>query len=274
VYEYLPRKPGSYPYQNIPVDHEPFYVGKGQNNRCFDHLKETLDDTDNIFKVRKIQSIQSASLQPIIIKVLETMNESEAYDLETALIKHWGRQGKDLNGCLTNIELDNRPPSQKGKPKSDEQKRKMSESYWKRVTQPDYVHPCKGKCFLSEEGRKKLSLAVKGNPKSAEAKRRCSETKKAMLADKTTHPMYGKSHSEESKRRMSETKKGKRLTADQITNQSHKWLIIPPTGDSFEITNLAQWCRDNKLSQGNMFITSTNPNKTTKGYRCRKVTTP
>ena len=54
----------------------------------------------------------------------------------------------------------------KGKPKSEETKKKMSEAN-------------KGK-HLSEETRKKLSEAAKGKPKSEETKKRMSEAKKGM----------------------------------------------------------------------------------------------
>ena len=48
-----------------PITDLPFYIGKGKNNRCYSHLKETQSNTDNIFKFRKIQSIISNGRQVI-----------------------------------------------------------------------------------------------------------------------------------------------------------------------------------------------------------------
>jgi len=43
VYVYLdPRKPGNYTYGDYHFDYEPFYVGKGCDDRLNDHLKKLL----------------------------------------------------------------------------------------------------------------------------------------------------------------------------------------------------------------------------------------
>ena len=71
----------------------------------------------------------------------------------------------------------------KGKKRSDEHRRKLSEALKGRV--------------ISEEHRRKLSEANKGKHRSEEAKRKISEAKK------------GKHRSEETKRKISEAKKDK-----------------------------------------------------------------
>ena len=104
TYLYLdPRKTGAFVFENISVDFQPFYVGKGKKNSCFDHLKETEENTLNIFRWRKINSIQQHGLEPIVVKVFHSTTEHEAYQLETKLIQHWGREGKEEGGILTNL---------------------------------------------------------------------------------------------------------------------------------------------------------------------------
>lgn len=76
-----------------------------------------------------------------------------------------------------------------GKPKSEETKKKISESK-------------KGK-HHTEEHKRKLSEAHKGKHHSEEAKKKMSEVKKG-----ENHPMYGKHHTEEHKRKLSEALKG------------------------------------------------------------------
>ena len=40
VYALLdPRKPGAYEYEDICFLYEPFYIGKGSKNRCYDHFR-------------------------------------------------------------------------------------------------------------------------------------------------------------------------------------------------------------------------------------------
>jgi hypothetical protein len=52
TYIYLdPRKPGNFKYGKYEFNYEPFYVGKGYNERCYIHLK----CKDDYFKTRKIK---------------------------------------------------------------------------------------------------------------------------------------------------------------------------------------------------------------------------
>jgi len=44
IYVYLdPCKPGNYKYGKYKFDYEPFYVGKGRNNRWMVHIKEKIN---------------------------------------------------------------------------------------------------------------------------------------------------------------------------------------------------------------------------------------
>lgn len=111
VYAYLdPRKRGNYTYGEYNFEYEPFYIGKGTDNRYLKHLTETKADTSNISKFRTISKILSNDLVPTIVKIKSGLLESEAYFLETQLIKLIGRKC-DRTGCLTNIVIDAKPPS-------------------------------------------------------------------------------------------------------------------------------------------------------------------
>ena len=103
-YIYLdPSKPGYYNYGNLHFDYEPFYVGKGKNNRCYSHLFETKDNTYNPKKFNKIQKIRkNIGYDPIILKIYEDLEESIALQNEKDLIKNIGRHDLKL-GPLTNL---------------------------------------------------------------------------------------------------------------------------------------------------------------------------
>lgn len=80
-------------------------------------------------------------------------------------------------------------------------------------------------------------------------------------------------YSEESKRKMSEAKKGKKLTEEHkqkivvsLTGRhqpesqkikvseklSKEWLVTSPNGEQQIVKNLRQFCKENKLDQGNL----------------------
>lgn len=98
-----------------PRDHKPFYVGKGQGNRAKTHLYD-MAGVRNQYKENKIAVIRAVGLEPIIQYWVENiLNEELAYIIETSFIQYYGRKGYEPNGILTNICLDSRPPSHKGK---------------------------------------------------------------------------------------------------------------------------------------------------------------
>lgn len=100
-YVYLdPRKPGDYNYGYLHFDFEPFYVGKGKNDRYLEHLNESR--YNNKFKSNKIKKIKKDGLKPIILKIYDNLDEKTAFENEIHLIKIIGRHDLVL-GPLTNL---------------------------------------------------------------------------------------------------------------------------------------------------------------------------
>lgn len=113
-----------------PRDSLPFYIGKGSNDRMYDHLYETESNTENRHKFYRIQYLKNNGLEPVIQKVIENIeNEDIAYELETKEILKFGRIGFEPNGILTNVCLGSKPPSPKGKIKSEIHRQRLSESH-------------------------------------------------------------------------------------------------------------------------------------------------
>jgi len=104
VYAFLdPRKPGVFEYDNYTFNYEPFYIGKGKNKRDTDNLRLSFDNKDksNPYKNNKIKRIvESTNSFPIIIKIIENVDENSAFECEKKLIQKIGRPPF---GPLTNI---------------------------------------------------------------------------------------------------------------------------------------------------------------------------
>lgn len=99
VYIYLdPRKPGSFRYNDLEFNFEPFYVGKGTKNRAHSGIR----DKNKSLKVSKIRSILKSENFPIIIKLYEDITNNESFAKEIETILKIGRID-NKTGPLTNM---------------------------------------------------------------------------------------------------------------------------------------------------------------------------
>jgi hypothetical protein len=146
----------------------PFYAGKGSGKRAYRHSKLYIsDDCKNPRKNALIRSIQEDGMEPIVTLVETGLVEHVALQSEYDLIKQLGRKHIDFNGVLLNILPGGEStPNNYGKPRSEETKRKISET---RIAKG--LHPSvqcydaarksnkgkapwnKGKAFLTDEQR-------------------------------------------------------------------------------------------------------------------------
>lgn len=177
-YVYLdPRKPGDYNYGDLHFDYEPFYIGKGKNNRCYSHLKQK----NKSYKINKIKKIQNFGLEPVILKIYENLSEEESLINENNLIQLIGRHDKKL-GPLVN--LTDGGEKNYGYIYSKEQLIQMS---------------------INRMGDKN---AFYGKHHTEETLKNMSESRRGKY-DGNKNPMYNKHHNLESLKIMSESKQGK-----------------------------------------------------------------
>lgn len=171
-----------YIYEYVdPRTNVPFYVGKGKGNRRFNHLRETAENTDNRRKYFIIKSLTQKGLTPIInIIEADIEDQNTAYDREDYYILKYGRIGYEENGTLTNVCLNNKPPTLIGE---------ANGMYGK--TQGQHVkdavsHANKGRTAWnkgiaqSQHVKDAVSLANTGKTPHNKGKERTVEEKKAM----------------------------------------------------------------------------------------------
>lgn len=92
---------GYYVYALIDPDTNlPFYIGKGKDNRVFNHVACSLDEEYSSDKYDKIREIHKANKKVRHVIIRHGLKESEAFEIESALIDFL----KYLNFDSTNIQ--------------------------------------------------------------------------------------------------------------------------------------------------------------------------
>ena len=130
VYALLdPRKPGIYKYGNTEFNHEPFYIGKGSEERPYRHIKavkynwKSLSYRQNKEKTATISEIIQSGCDPIVKIIVKNLNSLDATNLERALIGIIGRS------CLNSGLLVNKTEGGEGEPFSLDVRLKMSRNH-------------------------------------------------------------------------------------------------------------------------------------------------
>lgn len=149
-------------------DFKPFYIGKGKNNRCQNHLY--CNDT-NRHKQNTIKLLAKLGLSPEIKIIKDCLSESEAFALEKKLIAKFGRRD-NKTGILTNLTDGGEGPSG--------------------VIRQE----------MSEHTRSKLSASLKAYHATPEAK-----IKRSQEQTGKNNGFYGKKHSEETKEKIRQANK-------------------------------------------------------------------
>jgi hypothetical protein len=105
VYIFLdPRKVGRWSFswgsQERIFEFQPFYVGRGIDERITDHLIPSLLSKSS-HKNNTIKSILSDIFGPVLYKVFESLTYDDSVKIETSMIAHFGRACE--GGILTNL---------------------------------------------------------------------------------------------------------------------------------------------------------------------------
>jgi hypothetical protein len=100
VYAYLDSKlEKKISFNDIIFTHIPIYIGKGKNNRMFEHFKDR--KRFNTYFYNKLNKMILEDNKPIVVKLKEFDNEEDAIKLEVNLISFLGK--KKNGGLLYNL---------------------------------------------------------------------------------------------------------------------------------------------------------------------------
>ena len=105
IYVYLDtRKKGSYSFGDFHFEYEPFYIGKGVNDRYLTHLRIAKGERKgkNNLVITKIKSILNDGYEPTILKIVDNLTKDNYDEYEISIIKLIGKSCDDL-GPLLNI---------------------------------------------------------------------------------------------------------------------------------------------------------------------------
>jgi hypothetical protein len=196
VYAILdPRKQGIYNYNNYDFSFEPFYIGKGKDNRCYIHF---INVKKKSLKNHRIKKILKEGYTPIVKIIKTNLTEIDAFEIEKELIKTIGRHDQQ-KGPLTNLTDGGDGTS--GFKHTIEARSKIIKARKGKTYEEIY-----GKEKAMEE-RKKRSEKLKGQIRSKEVRIKISKTQKG----RTYEQIYGKEKAAKMREIRSKARKGKTL---------------------------------------------------------------
>jgi len=204
-----------------PWNGVPCYIGKGTRGRCFVHQK--MGEKHPNLRLRRI--IAKASEPLPVVKVAEGLTEDQAFILEKALIKQYGRKtlanstdgGEGFTGGRHTAESKARigkahsilklghevseetrkkiGDANRGRVRSDEQKEKISQSIKESEKAKAHIKQLaddmRGK-HLSDEHKEKLRQANLGSRRSPEARAAMSEAQRRRVHGPISDEVYAK----------------------------------------------------------------------------------
>ena len=220
VYVYLdPRKPGIFEYGDYKFDYEPFYVGKGKEDRDTQHLRDLfhLGGRKNTCKDNKLKAIIQQGKAPIILRLIENLTDDEACAKEIEMIALIGRSC-EKTGPLTNLHKGGTGGSQ-----PEEIRKQTGLKISQRWAEGAYKN--KVETPMTDEQKEKIRQAHLGMKEDPEI------TKKRVAA------RAGYKHSEETKQHIREGQKvelAKRNTKQSWENPEIRKKRLEGIKDSWE----------------------------------------
>lgn len=172
--------------------YEPFYIGKGKNNRILYHMRKYKLKNSHLHK--RIFKIKESGLDPHIQKIFDNLSEPESLEIEKKLILKIGKRN-NKTGTLCNISdggegtcgVGGELHPNWGKSRSQETRNKISERL--KVNNPMHRKEVSESVRLKNIGRTPWN---KGKKTDESVKKKLSEKKLKYFDIELTHKITGK----------------------------------------------------------------------------------
>lgn len=197
------NKVGSYKYDEVELEYEPFYVGRGSGSR----IKETLYDK-NVFKTNKIKKLNGNYEVKI---VYDKLNYLSSIEIEKKLISLIGR--RDL-GLGTLVNLTDGGEGRINSKHSKEVRDKISKTYRSKNLRWEHSEETKYKMSIIQSGKNNGFYNMKHTEEN--------KNKQSELIRGSKHPMYNKKHDEETISLMRE-KRNRKEVNEKIKESCQKF---------------------------------------------------
>lgn len=257
VYVYMDTtKPGTFIFDELTLEYEPFYIGKGKGSRYKQHINDSKNRKSNNKKLYHIHNkILKLDNNIKILKIKENILESEAFIYEKKFIALIGRHDRGLGPLCNNTDGGDgeagRTPWNKGK---------KTGAAWNTGLTKD-----------NDSRVEKISKALKGIPKPKPDNWVMTEKAKDAAIQNITNEnkrrnklgldsaFKGKTFSNEIKQMMKETwaKKRGHIVKTYYFIKDNKLIII---------RGLTSYARNKGLSSGNLNLLFNGKKKEYKGY--------
>jgi len=210
-----------------PNTHVPIYIGKGIGSRESVHLNGAINNNasrSNPILYRKIQKLLRHDQEPLIIRLINGVDEATALVAESNLIRAFGRRRKDPNGVLCNI-----------------------------VVEDKFRGGCHNPCF-GKFGKEHPAYGCKHTPEQIE--KRVSTYKRNAIKfgynKGHANPRYGDHRTFEEIHGLKKAQAIKQNFSDQrkgANNPNAKcWTLVSPEGDRFYTRCLKSFCETHSLN--------------------------
>jgi hypothetical protein len=265
VYIYLdPRKPGKYIYDKYAFDHEPFYVGKGHNNRCYKHWKHKTNNNEFDEKINNIR--KQCGYYPIVKIEKEHLTEKKAYLLETILIEKIGKK-INLTGPLCNIN-GGKFPVLKHKSQLIIKNKKLKKQ---RLTREEYLaHRALMSKEHIDEWKKKIRYAHGITDERLEQAKTLIHQGISMRKISQITKITVKTLRKYFKNIAKEHRENKRIERNKVKEKLFRYLITCPDGTTVKIYDLGKFCKENNLTRQGFHYAKKKGNRC-KGYDLERI---
>lgn len=269
-----------YVYQYIdPRNNIPFYVGKGMGNRAYQHRQNVSRKTRRTACVNYCANLVECGFEPIIQIIAENLSEVDAHQLEKNMIAVIGRIGFELGGTLLNKSKGGK--SNTGYRHTEETKKKLSEIRTGNTSHSEETRQLISKrtseaLMANTEARQKISDTHKGKPLKPEHKKKITDHLAKIKSDPDFYKRVIQTRTDNGNLKATKETKAKisKATIEAMQNpevinkmkqsSAKRWsdpeerekiaaknsktfqLTNRETGETFTISNLAKYCRDNK----------------------------